>query len=223
MRHFGELLLSLPKCIYFNFTVLPAKRAIRFPFIVSYRVKCIGVNRKTFIVDSEQISTASMRIGFGDSPNGYRDNQRGIIQITNGGSIKIGNDLGVSRGCVIIADNARLTIGNHFRCNYSCNIDCGNSDITIGDDVVLGWHVNIRNDDGHYIVKEGIQESKTKPIIIGNKVWLCANTTVLKGVTLRNGSVVAYGALLTKTIDEENVLYGGVPAKVIQNNIEWKE
>ena len=52
---------------------------------------------------------------------------------------------------------------------------------------------------------------------------VCAYATVLKGVCIKKNSVVAYGALLTNTIDKENVLYGGVPAKMIKENISWRE
>lgn len=41
--------------------------------------------------------------------------------------------------------------------------------------------------------------------------------------TYSKNSVVAYGALVTNTIDRENVLYGGVPAKMIKENISWRE
>lgn len=45
----------------------------------------------------------------------------------------------------------------------------------------------------------------------------------IKGNMCQKDSVLAYGALLTKTIDQENILYGGVPAKMIKNNINWRE
>jgi acetyltransferase-like isoleucine patch superfamily enzyme len=87
----------------------------------------------------------------------------------------------------------------------------------------LGWNVTIKNNDGHYVVENGKDSIISKKIIIKDHVWVCAYATVLKGVCIKKNSVVAYGALLTNTIDKENVLYGGVPAKMIKENISWRE
>ena len=221
--HFCDLLLSVPKTIYFNFKVLPFKNAIKFPFVVSKDVKLQGVNRQSFIVDADKLPTASMRIGFGESLNARRESKRGLISIGKTGKIIVGKELGLSQGCILIANEACITLGNHFRCSYSTTIDCYGEDITIGDDVVCGWNVTIRNGDGHRVVVDGESHKATKKISIGNHVWLCANATVLKGANVGNNSVVAYGSLLTKTEDKENVLYGGTPAKAIRHNINWEE
>ena len=117
----------------------------------------------------------------------------------SGGVIQVGKNLGLSQGCVICVNNAKLILGNKFRCNYSTTIDCSDADIEIGNDVVLGWNVTIKNNDGHYVVENG------------------------KDSIISKNSVVAYGALVTNTIDRENVLYGGVPAKMIKENISWRE
>ena len=138
----------------------------------------------------------------------------------NGGVIQVGKDLGLSQGCVICANNARLILGDKFRCNYSTTIDCSDADIKIGNNVVLGWNVTIKNNDGHYVVENGKDSIISKKIIIKDHVWVCAYATVLKGVCIKKNSV---GALLTNTIDKENVLYGGVPAKMIKENISWRE
>ena len=44
--HLIEIIMSIPKTIYFNFKVLPVKQALRLPYIVSYHVKLSGINRK---------------------------------------------------------------------------------------------------------------------------------------------------------------------------------
>ena len=54
-----------------------------------------------------------------------------------------------------------------------------------------------------------------KPVKIGNKVWIGAHATILPGVTIGDGAVVAAGAVVTKDVPS-NVVVAGVPAKVIK-------
>lgn len=54
-----------------------------------------------------------------------------------------------------------------------------------------------------------------QPIHIEKKVWLGANVTVLPGVTIGEGSVIAAGAVVTKDVPA-NMIAAGVPAKVIR-------
>lgn len=54
-----------------------------------------------------------------------------------------------------------------------------------------------------------------KPIHIGKKVWIGANATVLPGVTIGDGAIVAAGAVASKDVPS-GVIVGGVPAKIIK-------
>ena len=53
------------------------------------------------------------------------------------------------------------------------------------------------------------------PIHIGRHVWIGANATVLPGVTIGEGAIVAAGAVVTKDVPK-NTMVGGVPARVIR-------
>lgn len=64
----------------------------------------------------------------------------------------------------------------------------------------------------------GPQQSIKDPILLEKDVWLGCNVVVLKGVTIGEGSVVAAGAVVTKSIPA-NQIWGGVPAKFIKNRI----
>jgi acetyltransferase-like isoleucine patch superfamily enzyme len=59
-----------------------------------------------------------------------------------------------------------------------------------------------------------------QPVHIGNKVWIGANVTILKGVSIGDGSVIAAGSVVTRSIPA-NCLAGGIPAKVIKENVAW--
>jgi acetyltransferase-like isoleucine patch superfamily enzyme len=51
--------------------------------------------------------------------------------------------------------------------------------------------------------------------VIGKNVWIGANATVLPGVTIGDGAIIAAGAVVTKEVPA-NVIVGGVPAKIIK-------
>lgn len=84
-------------------------------------------------------------------------------------------------------------------------ISYGTSIISTGLDT-KGWEKRVVGVDRH------IDEM----ITIGNNVWLCANVTVLPGVTISDNIVVAAGSVVTGDLLEENSLYAGVPAKFIK-------
>lgn len=54
------------------------------------------------------------------------------------------------------------------------------------------------------------------PIIIGDNCLLSANCVILPGVKLGNHTIVAAGAIVTKSFEESNVVIGGVPAKILK-------
>ncbi|MBO7744922.1 hypothetical protein I8J29_12005 [Paenibacillus sp. MWE-103] len=71
--------------------------------------------------------------------------------------------------------------------------------------------------DTHRI--EGMSE--TKPTVIGDRVWIGSKATILKGVTIGEGAVVAAGSLVSKDV-APYALVAGVPAKPIRENVSWE-
>jgi len=58
------------------------------------------------------------------------------------------------------------------------------------------------------------------PINIGNHVLVGNRAIIMKGVTIGDGAIIAAGAVVTKDVPP-NCLAGGVPAKVIRENVAW--
>lgn len=95
---------------------------------------------------------------------------------------------------------------------------------TIIGPVTIGSHVNLAQgitvtalnhnfgDSNMRIDEQGVS---TKPVKIGDDVWIGANAVILPGVTIGNHAVVAAGAVVTKDVPP-HCLVAGVPAKVIK-------
>ena len=86
--------------------------------------------------------------------------------------------------------------------------------IEIGDDVLIGQQVVIATLN-HDLHPDRRASMLPKPVKIGNKVWIGAHATILAGVNIGDGAVVAAGAVVTKDVPK-NTVVAGVPAKVIK-------
>ena len=90
---------------------------------------------------------------------------------------------------------------------------CGER-IDIGQHTMIGRNVTIRdNNGGHYINRVGYRNSR--PVIIGEKAWLCEQSTIMPGVKIGNGAIIGANSVVTKDVPPYAIV-GGVPAKVIR-------
>lgn len=60
------------------------------------------------------------------------------------------------------------------------------------------------------------------PVVIEDDVWTCANVTILKGVTIGRGSIIAADAVVTKSFPPYSII-DGVPAKVLKMRFSEEE
>lgn len=219
-----ELLLSIPKSIWFNFKVLPFKKAIFLPFLVSWHVKIKGVNRKNFICNFGTCKFAQSRIGLSGYEGGFCKNKRGLLYMSNGGQIIVNGRIGLSRGIIIICKGGKIIFGNNVRMNDSCVLSCESGSITLNDNVAFGWDCSVKNCDGHQIIVDGKAKQNYGDIIIGKHCWVCSHSTILKNVTLGENCIVGYGSILTKAdANASGIIYAGNPAKPIKNKVDWIE
>ena len=115
-----------------------------------------------------------------------------------------------------------VTIGNDVYIGPHALFLCTESQIFIGNKVLFGPHVTIIGGD-HRITDVGRfiydvldkHPEDDQDVHIEDDVWIGTNTTLLKGVTVGRGSVVAAGALVTKDVPPYAIV-GGVPAKVLK-------
>ena len=67
-----------------------------------------------------------------------------------------------------------------------------------------------------------LQDEASKPIVIGDDVWIGCNCVVLKGVTIGDGAVIAAGSVVTKSVPAGAVV-GGVPARLLRMRAPARE
>ena len=104
--------------------------------------------------------------------------------------------------------------------NTNTIINCF-SYIEIGSGTYISDDVRIQDSDNHTVYENGVAKEQTKPIIIGDHVWVGKNAIILKGVTIGEGAVVAAGSVVVKDVPSKTLVAGN-PAKVIKENVEWK-
>lgn len=106
-----------------------------------------------------------------------------------------------------------ITIGKNVFLNMGCKFQ-DQGGIFIGDGALIGHNVVLATLN-HAMDPEDRATMIPAPIHIGKRVWIGANTTVLPGVTIGDGAIVAAGAVVTKDVPE-NTVVGGVPARVMR-------
>jgi acetyltransferase-like isoleucine patch superfamily enzyme len=90
----------------------------------------------------------------------------------------------------------------------------GGGGIFIGNDVLIAAGAALMS-QGHPIDPPRWGRNVSKPISIGNEVWIGAHAVVLPGVTIGDGAVVAAGAVVSRDVPSYAVV-AGVPARVIR-------
>lgn len=114
------------------------------------------------------------------------------------------------------AERIRIGDGTHIGEHSVIWAGNGTGRITLGRKCLLAPHVtltasNYATEPGEFVMD---QPKIEEDIVIGDDVWLGANTVVLAGVTVGDGAIVAAGAVVTRDVPAGSIV-GGVPAKVI--------
>ena len=106
-----------------------------------------------------------------------------------------------------------ITVGRNVFINSGCTFQ-DQGGITLGDGCLVGHQVSIATIN-HDMDPDKRGSMTFRPVVIGNNVWIGDHASILPGVTIGDGAVVAAGAVVTKDVPPRTVV-GGVPAKVIK-------
>ena len=136
--------------------------------------------------------------------------------------VDIGSYTSIERNCWLHCggnlaehDHGFFKIGEYSFIGCNAVIGAGGG-IKIGDHVLIGQSVNLHSENHNFLNSElriDQQGVSYQGIIIEDDVWIGAKVTILDGVRISTGAVIAAGAVVTKSIPEFAIAMG-VPAKV---------
>lgn len=142
------------------------------------------------------------------------------LLVDAGATLKYDGNVTIGYGSDIeVFPNATLSFGSGVSTNIEATIICGER-IEIGKNTMLGRHVTIRdNNGGHYMNRSGYKNSR--PVIIGDKVWLTEQCTIMPGVTIGDSAIVGAQSYVVGPV-KKNTVVSGNPAQVVDEDILWK-
>jgi acetyltransferase-like isoleucine patch superfamily enzyme len=119
-----------------------------------------------------------------------------------------------------IFEPQNLTVGTGVSIHQLCYIDATGG-IDIGDNVMISHGVTILSSTHNTIetnIPMKLQGTSNSSVTVCNDVWIGAKATILLGVNVGCGAIVAAGAVVNHDVEPYSVV-GGVPARVIKSRI----
>ena len=136
----------------------------------------------------------------------------GGTQIINSGNVRIGKQVLLQDAVYIRAGNdGRVVIGDRAAINSFCRF-FGHGGIEIGEDTQIGPGSLITTTT-HDFARE--LEASFEKVVIGRRVWIGANVTILPGVTIGDFCVIGAGSVVNRSIPAGSLAVG-VPARVVR-------
>ncbi|GAB2975450.1 hypothetical protein GCM10027049_07550 [Mucilaginibacter puniceus] len=200
-------------CVGLNRSVQVLRGLLLKPFL-KQSVGLVFVGRNVIVRHGYQLS-AGKNLILEDNVSINALSFNGIIL---GDHVSIARDSILFCTGVIAQKGTGIIIGNRTGISARAYL-AGQGGITIGDDVIMGPNVQIFSENHAFadtnknIKDQGVIKQAVK---VGNNCWIGGGTTILAGVTLGDGCVVAAGSVVNKSFPENTVM-GGVPAKAIKS------
>ncbi len=166
---------------------------------------------KDLLADYETHNVIKTFAEFGKKSHlGYPFLIRGINDLTPGVKyIHISDGVSLGAGVTIYATRAHVYIGKRSFSGPHLTIMTGDHPA----DIVGKFIADNRKVD---LEKQGIDISKyDKDVVIDEDVWMGSNVTILKGVHIGRGAIVAAGSVVTHSLPPYSIA-GGIPAKCLK-------
>ncbi len=146
--------------------------------------------------------------------------------VVGDGRIVVGDDSRIDGKCNIMfawseREAPEFSIGDRTHIGHECSFTIAKS-IRIGNDCMFASGVRVMDSSAHPVDParrlrgERPRDEDIRPVIIGDNVWVGAGATILPGVEIGSGSVIAAGAVITRSVPPDSVA-GGVPARILRS------
>lgn len=220
MKSFFEKLFSIPKSLYVSLRLFPLAQAMKMPVLCRYNVKCLSL-RGHVDIPVGGVKTGMIHIGFGRVGIFDKKYSRSILEI-NGTLHAEGNGTyNFGQGCrLCVMKDGHLYVGTGFSNTAEGTIIC-QQEVRIGRSVTMSWNTMVTDTDFHEVQNTLTHEvyPATRPVVIGNKVWLCTRSVVLKGSRIPDCCIVGANATVNKSFTTVHALIAGNPAKVMKTDV----
>jgi len=146
---------------------------------------------------------------------------RGYANMHMGKNFTTGQYCRIEAADATAADGPTLIFGDNVQINDRCHIGSVTR-ITIGNNVLIASDVFITDHDHGSVsrsvleIAPALRELVSRPVIIGDNVWIGEKVIILKGIEIGQGAIIAAGAVVTKNVPSFSVV-GGVPARILKS------
>jgi acetyltransferase-like isoleucine patch superfamily enzyme len=197
--------------------LLPFSKAVKLPILVRYNTKIINLSGEVCLAGGGRF--AQLRIGFGNVSIFDTTFERSILEIS--GKIVVEGKATFGHGSRIsVLKNGLLTVGDKFLNTAMMTIVC-KEQITLGKNVLTSWNTLIMDTDFHQSInlQSGELSVESKPVIIGDNVWIGTRAVILKGSEICEGCIIGASSLVSRRFKNPNSLIIGNPAIVKKENV----
>lgn len=216
------LTVNWTKTLYFNFKKFPFDVAKKLPVLFYGKVKFHNINGEVIL----QGPIKRGMIGFGHSFELFKAEQ-GVAEIYLEGTLVFTGNAHFGKDYLLyIGSKSYCEIGDMFAFGSRGKLLCYEK-ITFGDYVRVGYESQIIDSNFHPIIdlKTGIKKPLTLPIKIGDYNWVGNRSSIMQKTNTPNYCMIASNSLCNKDYSSlgNNILIGGVPAKLITEDIsrDW--
>jgi acetyltransferase-like isoleucine patch superfamily enzyme len=211
MRKIRKLLsLNLFQFAYYNFfrkNVIRDKNCYIFPI----RGTRIELHKTAKIVLHANLSLNVNKYPYSKAECYLRLRKRAEMMVN--GSVRLAHNATIE-----VQEGACFTIGQTFM-NSGAVISCAYK-MTLGHDCLLAPQAMVLDSDYHRVLDDGGNTiNHPREVFIGDNVWLCTKSTVLKGSQIRNGSVIGANSLVNGEVGTHTLMGNGTAREI--SKINW--
>lgn len=222
IKYYLKRIPNIPKTFLMNFYYLPLKQAIHFPIFVASNIKIKSLGDRNAL-KLNCYHHGSINLGISHGPYNINIGVKGCWDISRGACIYFEGTCSLAAGIKMdIGSGAKVFVGDGVSMNTACLV-VARKQVRFGKDMMAGWNCSFMDTDHHIIFTE-YEEVCNYPceIVIGDHVWIGANSTILKGSNIGDNSIIALGTVISADYGErENVIIAGNPGRIVKESRNW--